>query len=189
MLINLPVKKALVSSEYVTDYSVYGKKIPCYVIAARIIKSRPILFTAHLENGAVYSGLPVNAFSSPEVADGKTYLLEQSQPWSCLEAPSNALIIEHLKDYEVKVIAPEIVKENDGMAESGTYLYTIDYSGEGLAQDPEQYKCHHVIALDKANWVAMPNNYCVFQDRYFTEKDAEVSLKEMKRSSKYLKTY
>lgn len=188
MIINVPARKAYVLSEYLTDGKIKGKTIPCYVIAARVIKSRPILFTVHLENGAVYSGLPVNAITTEEHS-GKLFSLQHSQPWSCLESPANAIVIEHLKDYEVEVFSPELLKENEGLSATGTYLYTIDYSGEGLAQDPEQHKCHHIIALESSNWVAMPNNYCWFKDRYFTEKETSVALSELRRSSKYLKTY
>lgn len=181
MLINVPIQKAYIKSEFISDSKVTGKLIEGYVIAVRAIKSRPLLFTVHLENGAVYSGLPVSAICSSGFVIDQELPLEAYQPWSCLESPANAVMLDYLKDYTVKV--PRL-----GDWAVGRYLYTIDYSGEGLAQDPEQHKCHNIIAIKAGTWVAMPNNYCVFEDSHFTEQTTDVKLSDLKRTSTYYRT-
>lgn len=179
MLINVPPTLVQVNNRFLTNGAKNGFT-HAYLVAARCIKSRPILWTAHLENGALYAGLPINAIFAPDST--KLPLdIEIAQPWSCLEAPANAVRIEHVKDYEVAVKMP-------GFTTTGTYLFTIDYSGEGLAQDPEQHKSHNIIATESHSLMALPNNYCVFTDKYFTAPNA-LPLQDLKRQTKYWSTY
>ena len=175
MLINIPTFKVLVRNEYITDNELQGYT-EGYLVAVRCIKSRPLLFSVHLENGALYSGLPINSLCTKKCME---YYLDVAQPWSCLESPCNALTYYHLKDYDVEVTS-------DSISQVGRYLFTIDYQGEGLAQDPEQHKTHNIIALESGQLVAMPNNYCKFVDQYFTDKDMETS--HLRRTTSYYRT-
>lgn len=175
MLINVPTFKVLVRNTYLTDNQVQGYT-QGYLVAVRCIKSRPLLFSVHLENGALYSGLPINSLCTKNCLELD---LEVAQPWSCLESPCNALIYSHLKDYDVEVSTAAI-------SQIGRYLFTIDYQGEGLAQDPEQHKTHNIIALESGQLVAMPNNYCLFKDEYFTDESLEP--KHLRRTTAYYRT-
>lgn len=180
MLINLPTFEVLVDNTFLTNNAVSGFTNG-YIVAARCIKSRPILFTVHLQNGALYAGLPINALYGLNSSKHIQLSVQEAQPWSCLESPANALILTHLKDYDVQVFSPDYM-------DAGRYLFTIDYSGEGLAQDPEQHKSHNIIATEDGPLVAMPNNYCVFTDQYSTCETA-LPLKSLKRQKNYWQTY
>lgn len=175
MHINVPTFKILVANRFITDAPDDGFT-EAYLVSARVIKSRPILFTVHLENGALYSGLPINALFGCE-SECHALELEEAQPWSCLEGPANALILGHMKDYQVEVLKADL---------EGRYLFTIDYHGDGLAQDPEQHKMHHIIETETHCLVAMPNNFCLFDDAYFVKKDMTFQLT---RQKKYYRTY
>ena len=177
MLINVPPVLVQVNASFISQKTGF---INAYLVAVRCIKSRPLLFTVHLENGALYAGLPINSLFYPDSSKNPIEL-EVAQPWSCLEAPANALVLTHVKDYDVQINSPTY-------KDDGTYLFTIDYSGDGLAQDPEQHKAHNIIATADSSLVAMPNNYCLFKDKYFTG-DCAVEPKDLRRQTKYWTTY
>lgn len=180
MLINLPTFPVLVQNEALTLGAHTGFTAG-YLVAARCIKSRPLLLSVHLENGALYAGLPVNAIYGLESAKTRQLEVHEAQPWSCLESPANAITLTHLKNYDVQVHSPAYTG-------TGRYLFTIDYSGEGLAQDPEQHKSHNIIATEDGPLVAMPNNYCVFADLYSTTEHT-LPTSALRRQTKYLLTY
>lgn len=174
MTINLNVEKVKVARRYLTNNTEEGF-ISAYLIAARCLPSRPILFTVHLENGAVYSGLPIEAiYGKDAVAEGG-YVTKQLQPWSCLEGPVQYISYSHMAHYEVFSTQLNI---------TGRYIGTIDYHGAGLAQDPEQHKTHNLILPDRGQLMAMPNNYCKFYDNYFTG-ETKITLK---RNSTFWRT-
>jgi hypothetical protein len=174
MLINVPTFKCVVANEFLTGGKQSGFT-EGYLVAVRCLKSRPLFFTVHLQNGALYSNVPINHIYAESSTKGQLELHE-AQPWSCLEPPVNAVLLAHMKDYDVRVLSRNL---------RGRYLFTIDYHGEGLAQDPEQHKMHHVIETEEHCLVAMPNNYCIFGDQYFT-KQMDLGLS---RQTEYLRTY
>lgn len=179
MTINLPTLLVKIDVFFLTEGKEQGF-INAYLVAARLIRSRPVLFTVHLENGGLYSNVPINAIYHPESTCNEEYSITQAQPWSCLESPANSLILNHLKDYNVKVNTPDIKTE-------GIYLFSIDYNGDGLAQDPEQHKMHHIIASKDGCLLALPNNYILFKDDYFTNENS-LDVKLLKRQKTYYRS-
>lgn len=138
-----------------------------YLVAVTAQAGRPLLFTILLENGALFSGLPITALFCEKhdariPATPQTLSLAEAQPWSCLEGPAQIVEYELLLDSRVWVRTPRFENRNC------FYLFTIDYHGEGLAQDPEQSKSHNILVSEKGELLAMPNNYCLFQNEWFT---------------------
>jgi hypothetical protein len=142
-----------------------------YLIAVTSIPNGPLMFTAHLESGAVWQRLPIEAFWAPSnlypIVDNKdgVYLSNpELQPFSCLHGKIQAITYEHLREYEV------LAKIGDELY-SGQYLFTVDVLGEGLASDPVQHKSHNVVVLENGQLAALPNNYVRFMDNYFTKNE------------------
>lgn len=138
-----------------------------YLVAVTAQAGRPLLFTVLLENGALFSGLPISALYcekyGAEISPFPQGLsVVEAQPWSCLEGPAQIVEYELLLDSQVWVRTPRFENRNC------FYLFTIDYHGEGLAQDPEQAKSHNVLVSDQGQLLAMPNNYCLFRNEWFT---------------------
>lgn len=50
---------------------------------------------------------------------------------------------------------------------TGRYLFTIDFTGNALADDAEQHKCLHIIKMDEGWLGAFPNNRLLFEDPAF----------------------
>lgn len=170
MLIDIPMIHAFVRSEYTT--SGQDKDLEeCYIFAATCIPSRPPLFTAHLRSGALYSRLPLEAFTTSESILTKP--TPELCPWTSIGHKAQAIKHQYLKDYDVELFKLNL---------KGRYLFTIDYFDGNYSEDPEQHKTHNIIELDDGRLAAMPNNFCIFNDNHFQKKD---KLKPYSRQQKY----
>jgi hypothetical protein len=175
--VNIPTLKVKIIKSYLTQDGADAMLTEdAYLISAKCVSGRPILFTVHLESGAVYSSLPIEALRCTKYSEHFVYnsdlKTEELQPFTCLDGPAQLIEYEALKDYQVKT----------KLGIDGRYLFTIDYAGGGLAEDPEQFKTHNVIVLDSGQLCALPNNYCLFVDKHFTETK---EFPKYTRSSKY----
>jgi hypothetical protein len=161
MTVNVPSLKVKVRRRYLNpEFEGFEE---AYLVAVTAIAGRPLLFHVHLKSGALFSRLPITAlicekFGATETSALAECFMQHAQPWSCLEGPVQAYVIEHLRDSSVSI-----------MEGSGHYLFTVDYYGDGLAADPEQWKSHQVIVMDCGNLMALPNNKVLFVDQFFTQ--------------------
>lgn len=171
---NVPAISVFVSEKFLGSGDGFEK---AYLVAATSIPSRPLFFAVHLESGALWQRVPVSEIFCTRFTEKMVplFVCEDLQPYSCLEGQIACISYQHLAHYEVKAkIKDEWVL--------GNYLFTIDVMGQGLAEDPEQHKTHNIIALKSGQLAALPNNYLLFQDDYFTEEKKNLGYK---RNSKF----
>lgn len=159
MLIDLPRFKCYIQKSFLTNSRESGL-IEGYCFAVTLLESRPLFFTVHTIEGAVYSRLPIQALAhTPNVtADLKP---EDLDPWGALASSGNVVQHAYLKDYSVRRVSTSI---------EGHYWATVDYDIGGFAQDPEQHKTSNIIMLRNGQIAAWPNNWCLFTDEHFTDK-------------------
>lgn len=171
--VNIPSFRCNVRDRFLGDGTGSSQ---AYLIACTSIPNRPLFFTAHLFTGAIWSRLPIHAlwsdFFDHGIGQPDELTLDQAQPYSCLGGDIQYIEYQHLKNYRVKLDS----------GQSGTYLFTIDIIGQGLAEDPEQHKTHNICVLDNGNLVAFPNNKLLFLDEYFTDGQ---TFPKYKRQSQY----
>lgn len=167
-ILDIPRFKCWVWREFLTDGRESGLT-EAYAFAVTLLESRPLFFTVHTIDGAVYSRLPIWALRHKEIdlaTDAERTFEEHDltilDPWGAISSHAQVIAHQYLKDYWIvaKVGASKI---------NGRYLFTIDYSHGGFAQDPEQHKTSNIIALKSGHFAALPNNMCLFLDRHFTE--------------------
>ena len=180
--VNVPSLPILVRKKYLNpDLDGFER---AYLISVTGVAGRPLFFGVHLESCALYTRLPITALVCTRYTDGSLPLsysplsLQDSQPWSCLAGDVQYICLDHLKG------ARTLVKARNGTTMYGNYLFSIDYDGDGLTEDPEQYKSHNVIALKDGSLVAYPNNYLLFLDEYFVDNKDD-KFPNYKRQSKY----
>lgn len=157
MTLDVPRLKILVDKKFLTNKKENGL-IEAYLFAVTLIESRPLLFTVHTIDGAVYSRIPIDALytKKPKKILNRRYL----DPWGAISSNGQVVSHQYLKDYAVQSVRCERL---------GRYLFTIDYFNGGFAEDPEEFKTSNVIALENGQICAWPNNYCLFKDEHFTE--------------------
>lgn len=181
--VNIPSLPVLVKRRYLNPGLEGFEK--AYLITATAISGRPLFFGVHLESGALYTRLPITALVCDRYNEDVIHTqysslsLQDSQPWSCLEGNVQYICYDHLKGSRAMIRIPS-TKEKI----YGHYLFTIDYEGDGLTEDPGQYKSHNVVALDGGSMVAYPNNYMLFLDDYFTDNE-DHKFPDYRRQEKY----
>jgi len=174
-MINLPAIKVFVDKEYLTN-SLEGGMVEAYLLAADCRKASFIRFTVYLSSGSIWSGLPINAIWCDRFDDfdltSKIESTEPLQPYSCLEGPASVITYDLLKNASLEC---ELGEAN--------YLFTLNYEGDGLAEDPEQYKTHNVVVLKSGQLAALPNNHLRFKDNWFSNSKEDTS--NYKRSKRH----
>lgn len=168
MIIDIPFIKTKIKQSFIGPKNSFEN---CYIFSVTCLPSRPLLFNAHLECGAIVSRIPINAFKNNDYAIELTK--EKLQPYSVIGHKSQSICHEYLKDYTVKT------KE----CGTGRYLFTIDSFDGNFSEDPEQHKTFNIIELDNGQLAALPNNYCLFLDTHFTENKEWP--KHIKRNTEY----
>lgn len=161
-MIKLNPLKVFIKSKYLSFDMSDQEFTEAYLMAVQATANEALLFTVYTEHGAIFSGLPLEALLLfiPEIGDIYEYTNEELQPYTCLEGVDGAITYDLLKNASLTAkVAGEKV--------NASYLFTISYSGEGLAQDPEQYKTHNIVALYNGQLAALPNNHCLFKDNWF----------------------
>ncbi|NDD53498.1 hypothetical protein EBZ39_06430 [bacterium] len=174
-MISLPSIKVVVLNEHLTDFQKPGTT-EAYLLAADCRPGSIIKFTVYLSGGAVWSGLPIEAifcdrFSCVDISKKTT--TDVLQPFSCLEGPVSILTYDLIKHSKVQTkIGP------------GHYLFTINYEGCGLSEDPEQHKTHNIIILSTGQLCALPNNFIKIVDNWFSD-NSDNDLTHYKRTKKF----
>ncbi len=168
-----PIKIAVIS-HYLNGgkTSSVSNTIEAYLIGVKAVTNRALQFTVYTENGAVWSGLPIEALVCNKFNTFKQggWRNEALQPFSCLEGPIQVYVHPLVENQNLKI----------KILGKANYLFTIDYAGRGLSEDPEQFKTHNICVLENGQLCAVPNNYCEFEDNWFKSSPP----KNYKRNSK-----
>ncbi len=159
-MIKSPTIKVLVANEYLTGNKQKGFS-EAYMMGLDCRNSSHIRFTVYLDTGAVFSGLPIEAIYCDKfnkVKKGKKFNNQELQPYTCLDGSVSWVIYELIKNADVKIL---------GLGDAN-YLFTINYQGDGISEDPEQYKTHNIVVLANGQLAAVPNNFMIASDNWFS---------------------
>ena len=149
---NLPPLKVFVNLEFITSNLTGSAK--CHLISVRTLQNQAMQFSVLLEDGTLYTGLPLNALSWESVDTIKS--LNYCQPWDCISSSSQVICFDTLRYMPVEVTS---------LNEKGVYLFTIDFVGNNdLSRNSEHWKQMHIVALDSGCIVAYPQYNLKFLD-------------------------
>ncbi len=172
-MLSLPAIKVSIAKGYLTANAEHGF-VNAYLMAVDARPSQHLRFTVYLESGAIWSGLPIEAIYCDRfgLITPDNLTTETLQPFSCLEGP-------------VSIISYPLIKHAHLETRLGKarYLFTINYEGEGLSEDPEQAKSHNIVVLQNGRLAALPNNYMRVVDNWFSEADQSTS--NYKRTNRF----
>lgn len=174
-MLNTPAIKVYVNRKYLTDSKSKDELIEAYLLAVDCRPNDRIRFTCLLQSGWIWSGLPIEAMWCARFNSIRTKIQRKTevlQPYSCLESPATLFQYESIKhaNLTVKGLGP------------ANYLFTINYTGQGFAECPEQYKTHNVVVMANGQLGAFPNNYLLVDEPWFTEK---LETKDYTRDTKF----
>ena len=173
LISNIPHFNCWVRREYTHNHLGYhGEYLHAIAIAVNTIPDRclsfQIVFTGYewdeeedaenVHGGAMWARMPITALiadtANEDMPEGMATHL--AQPWDCSSRDHEVIVMDRVSS------SPWICKI-DNEFHTGKYLFTVDYTGNDIADDPAQHKQSHVIQLtDAGKWtgniVALPNN-------------------------------
>lgn len=168
MILNTPYIKCLVKNNYLG----LGKGFTnAYIHSMTLLPNRPHFFNVHLESGALYWRLPIQALNHFDW--GRDMADCALEPWGVIAKESQIIEIAYLKDYQPKYPRGGV---------TGQYLFTIEPLQGGFAQIQDQSKALHFLALENGQFALLPNNYLEFRDAHFTN---DKKMPRYKRSEAY----
>lgn len=152
--VNVPITYCLLRAEYLYNGNPArkGMVIPCAIFGASSLQGRAIGFHCMLDHGALIYRLPISAFvhkmNAPDLP------LDYLELWDCLSPQMTCTEYEFLAGMRVDVTL------KDKTVEPGIYLYTLDWHGNSLSDNPGEggHKCAHIIQLENGCYAAQPNN-------------------------------
>ena len=169
---SIPYFKAWVRREYTKNLEEYhGEFLHCMVIGVTTMPNRTlsfqVLFTGfesdiddseNIHGGAMWARMPLTALvADTPYEEWPTELPPYlAQPWDCLSHHHSVVVLDRVSS------SPWICKIG-GEFYTGTYMFTVDYTENSIADDSAQHKQSHVLYLTDAgeytgNFVALPNN-------------------------------
>ena len=165
LLGNMPYFRALVRREYTTAHQRgHGEFLKALVFGVHCRRGRMVDFQVmflgedHQGNkvqtgGAMFAEMPIRALCHMPVPEPTT--LDEVAPWDVFSETFTVVEFDLLTRMRCHILPSKI---------GGRYLFTIDFCGSDLADDPEQHKQLHIIKLDSGNFGAFPNNRLIMED-------------------------
>ena len=171
---SIPHFKCWVRREYTCNHEAYhGEFLHAVAFAVNTIPDRSLSFQVvftgceidledgpdeNIHGGAMWARMPIEALVADiPLEDWPEPMLDHlCQPWDCEARDHSVITMDRVSS------SPWICKI-DGEFYTGKYLFTVDYTGNDIADDPAQHKQSHVLEMldaDKytGNIVALPNN-------------------------------
>jgi hypothetical protein len=134
------------------------------LVGVRALSNQAIQFTVLLLNGALYTGLPVNAIGFKK--DFPIMDLDECLMWDNISSEIDVITFDLLR------YTPCTVKTNKQIIK-GEYRFTIDYVGNNdLSRDPEHWKMTHVIEAENGCMLIYPQYRLRFNDPALCYEDS-----------------
>ena len=158
----------LVRNEFLYNQkSGHGEYTKGWLVGIRTVKGLAVTFYVLLENGVLFTGLPVHALC--HVPGSPSMQLGELQMWDCLSYDHQIFELNFLKKMSLSVLL------RNKQLETGEYVFSIDFSNAysltGLAESPNEWKCFHFIKLDCGNFCLYPQNRILFKDASLVTPD------------------
>lgn len=175
MLRNIPAASVYVRNEFLYDQQKgHGEYTQGWIFAVRSVKGLALQFFCLLETGAMFTGLPIHAFSTNKKGSSKP--LGVHQMWDNLSNDIDVVQLDFIKGMGCKVIL------RDKTVAEGSYLFTIDYNHKdpnipntGLTHTPNEWKSAHIVELEDGNLIAYPPNRILFMDASLVDPSQDPS--------------
>ena len=174
LISNIPHFKCWVRREFTSNHEQYhGEYLHALAIAVNTIPDRSLSFQVvftgqesncedwdegNIHGGAMWARMPIQALVADIPSEEFPVPMEDhlAQPWDCESRDHSVIVMDRVSS------SPWLCKI-DGKFYNGKYMFTVDYTGNDIADDPAQHKQSHVLYITEdckcqGNFVALPNN-------------------------------
>ena len=157
---NTPSVQVLVRNEFLHNQEKgHGGYTKGWSVGCRTIRGVAVTFYVLLENGILFTGLPIHSLAHKECEKMELTHLEM---WDSISYDHSVLQFELLKR-----MACTVLLKNKQTYE-GEYIFSIDFSNAGslrcIAESPNEWKVFHFIKLNSGNFALYPQNRIMFKD-------------------------
>lgn len=137
-----------------------GAVIPGWMIGLRTIKGYAVTFYVLLENGVLFTGLPIHALCHKPDAPKRS--INDLEMWDSLSYDHSVFQLDFLK----KMSAKTFLKNKETL--DSEYVFSIDFSNQngltGISESPHEWKVFHFMKLNEGNFALYPQNRIIFKD-------------------------
>lgn len=163
--VSFPHIFAKVRQEFLYNQQAHqGEYQDCAIFGAYSATNEALTFHIMLDNGAVFSRVPIHALCWQEC---EMRSLSTLQSWDCFSEKITTVAYDFLRYCRCKVLLPQ---QEEAWGEYAGL--TFDWYGNPWSECPWQYKCLHLIKLDEGNFTLQPNNHILWINQAFTDKNA-----------------
>jgi hypothetical protein len=166
----MPVLGVKVRKEYLKNFKDgFGDYVNGRIFSIKSIKGKALLFDVHLENGAIYRGLPISAFCVDTNAPKED--LTKLEVYDAFSYDVSVIQYDYMKSMDF------IILNKDGTKETGMYVCTIhnfarnSLVDSGYNEYPGEDKDFYMIEKDNGNFCIYPTNMLLAVDGSFTKID------------------
>lgn len=158
----IPYFKALLRREFTVNLQRHhGEYLPVHVVGVRMVRGRSIWFQTWIQDGYGAGAMflvPIHALATKPCKRPPAHLV---QPWDVFSPHFTVARIPLFQDTPVHLLPGRL---------PGRYLMTFDFEGTDLADDIEQHKHLHLLAMQGGWFAAVPNNRVLVEDTAFIER-------------------
>lgn len=166
LLADTPLVRVLVRNEFLFDQqSGHGEFTPGYMIGFCAIRHRAPSFQILLDNGAMWSRIPLHAVCAKAcepIASRKLAL------WDCFGYNCTVIAMDALKHMVCTA------KDLDGELHDAEYVFTVDWMLDGFSEIPDQHKNHHLLRFDSGHFGMYPNNRIRWKDSSWIDEEEAI---------------
>ena len=148
------------------DQECHGEFERALLISAKALYGRALEFQVLTDRGVLRDKLPVEAIVHKQTAPRRP--TPDLQLWNAFS--------KRMAVVEFPILSRVKVYNKQQKLEWGSYMWTFDFCLEdniydlGVAEQPDEHKCLHFIAMDDGNFMLQPNNRCLWTDPSFVTK-------------------
>ena len=157
LISNIPYFKCWVRKEFTCNHDRYhGEFLHALAIAVNTIPDRSLSFQVvftgitssgeedenNIHGGAMWARMPIQALVADVQIEEWPDRMEDHlcQPWDCESREHEVVVLDRVSS------SPWIAKVNHEFYEA-RYIMTIDYTGNAIADSPDQHKQSHLLYL------------------------------------------
>ena len=126
-----------------------------------------------LESGANWTGLPIHAISTKNTFE---FNADNLMPWAAMGEDLDIFNVKYLEGLECQTI--------NSIKSKGRHAgIMIDWK-DGFSRYAQEHKPLNMIELENGQFAFLPNNFVVYDDKHFVNKDAQSNFGHYKRGEK-----
>jgi hypothetical protein len=168
MNFNIPHFRALVRESWFTKneqdkHNWY--EVICFAVQS--ISGKILTFHVLADNGAMRSRVPISEVYT-KVPTTPDIPFHYHQLWDMFSENAHVVTYDFLKYHKCQITL------KDRTYIEATYMFTIDWFDNSYSDEPQDYKCGHLLAGDDGRLYLMPNNRLLWRDsNWVTNKDIQ----------------